>query len=271
MQKLLTILFCFLSGIFALQAQQVTEIELSGSQKNNSDNNSFIQVYLPEKSNGAAVIICPGGGYQGLEMVKEGSAFAPWFNKQGVAAIILKYRLPHGNHELPLLDAEKAMQTVISHAKEWNIDTKKIGIMGSSAGGHLASTLSTHFKPRYRPAFQILLYPVISMDTAITHLGSYHALLGAHPDPKMADFYSNESQVNAQTPPAFIVLGHDDSIVSPENSIRYYQALLRNKIPAELHIYPKAEHGFAFNKNFKYIDPMQNSLSIWLNDILKEI
>ena len=265
-------LLYFTLGTIALQAQKFIEIPLYESIPDSSNIDiPLIHVYLPSINNGAAVIICPGGGYKYLEMNKEGSAYVPWFNNQGLVAIVLKYRLPNGQHKYPLQDVQKAMQIIISHAKEWNIDIKKIGIMGSSAGGHLASTLSARHTIQNRPAFQILLYPVISMDTTITHLGSYHQLLGNHPSKTLVNLYCNELQVNAQTPPAFITLCHDDKTVSPENSIRYYQALLKNSIPAEMHIYPKGGHGFAFNENFKYINPMLTSLKYWLSNTLENL
>lgn len=213
-------------------------------------------------ANGTAVIICPGGGYARLASDHEGVAVAQWFNTMGITAFVLSYRLPSDeimkNKSVgPLQDAQEAVRTVRRHAKEWNIDPEKIGIMGFSAGGHLASTLATHFRETVytpidttsaRPNFAILIYPVISMDSLLTHGGSRANLLGEHPSPKQVKKFSNDLQVTADTPPAFLVHAMDDNVVPVQNSINYALALQKYHIPCELHIYEKGGHGFGLGK-----------------------
>jgi acetyl esterase/lipase len=219
-----------------------------------------LTVYLPpkEKANGAAVIVCPGGGYGALVMNKEGFAIAEYFAKQGVAAFVLKYRLPDDKIMKdksvgPLQDAQQAITLIRQNARQWNVDTTKVGIMGFSAGGHLASTAGTHFnhpviavKPRVsvRPDFMILVYPVISMTDSLGHRGSRDNLLGKNPSSEKIQLFSNELQVTAQTPPAFLIHAGDDKVVDVDNSISFYEALRHKKIPSEMHIYPKGDHGF---------------------------
>ncbi len=216
-----------------------------------------------EKSNRTAVIICPGGGYSLLAIKHEGSQIAAWLNKLGVTAFVLKYRLPDTSIMInktigPLQDAQKAIRIVRRNAKEWNIDPHKIGIMGFSAGGHLASTLSTHYNQKVyepldtisaRPDFSILIYPVISMDSNITHMGSRINLLGKNPEPEIVNLYSNELQVNKNTPPAFLVQSIDDDVVPVQNSIVYTLALKKYNIPCELHLYEKGGHGYGLGRN----------------------
>ena len=215
-----------------------------------------------EKSNGTAVIICPGGGYALLAIKHEGSQVAAWLNKLGVTAFVLKYRLPDTSIMInktigPLQDAQKAIRIVRRNAKEFNINPNKIGIMGFSAGGHLASTLSTHYNEKVynqadttsaRPDFSILIYPVISMDTTITHMGSRINLLGNNPSPELVKLYSNELQVNKFTPPAFLIQSIDDNVVPVQNSIDYTLALKKYNIPCELHLYEKGGHGYGLGR-----------------------
>ncbi len=204
---------------------------------------------------GAAVVICPGGGYGILAASHEGSDFAKWFNERGISAFVLKYRLPDEKgmthqHEVPLMDAMQAMKLIRQNAGKWNIDLNKIGVMGFSAGGHLAATLSTHYNmgekasEEAKPNFSILLYPVISFMPVISHGGSRDKLLGAEKSDDLIKYYSNELQVSAQTPPAFLVHAMDDTGVPVENSIQYYLALKKFKIPAEMHLYPVGGHGY---------------------------
>ena len=214
-----------------------------------------------DKANGTAVVICPGGGYSYLVMNQEGTEVAEAFVKRGVAAFVLKYRLP--NDKLmndksigPLQDAQQALKTIREHAAEWSIDTAKVGIMGFSAGGHVASSASTHFQDKLiengngtslRPSFSILIYPVISFSDSLAHKGSRKGLLGENPSAARKDFYSGEKQVTTNTPPAFLVHAGDDKVVAVGNSIAYYESLLRNNVKAELLLYPTGGHGFGLH------------------------
>jgi acetyl esterase/lipase len=243
-----------------------------------------IDIYLPSKrfASGQAVVICPGGGYWGLSYDLEGTDIARYLNSIGVAGIILKYRLPvYGNtvetHKGPLLDAQRAMRLVRFNATKWNIDTGKIGIMGFSAGGHLASTLGTHFdygnktsadsveRISCRPDFMILMYPVISFVDSSTHTGSRDALLGKNPDKNLLNYYSNELQVRDDTPPAFFVHADNDTGVPVENTLLMYKALRAKKIPAELHILSEGEHGFGLGIGNEHIASWSNNLRLWLS------
>lgn len=229
----------------------------------------------PGIATGTAVIICPGGGYGILAASHEGSDVAKLFNEWGVTAFVLKYRLPDDSIMKdksigPLQDAQRAIQLVRQNAAKWNIDPHKIGIMGFSAGGHLAATASTHFnKPvienanniSLRPDFSILAYPVISFTDSLSHIGSRNNLIGKNPSPEKIKEYSNELQVTAQTPPAFLVHASDDKGVKPENSISYYEALLKNNVRAELHLYQNGGHGFGLNNkttNDKWTERLKN-------------
>lgn len=219
-----------------------------------------LTVFLPpaDKACGTAVVICPGGGYHVLLMTREGCDIAREFNKLGIAAFVLKYRLPDDRimddkSIGPLQDAQQAIMVVREHAGEWKIDPHRIGIMGFSAGGHLASTAGTHFEKSLienkssisiRPDFMILVYPVISLSDSLGHIGSREYLLGKNPAMEQIRRFSNDLQVNKLTPPAFLVLAGDDSVVKPENSLGFYNALKKNGIPAEMHIYQAGEHGF---------------------------
>lgn len=223
-----------------------------------------LEMFSPEKgtATGAAVVICPGGGYSVLVYDGEGVATAREFAKNGVTAFVLKYRLPRdGTMENktigPLQDAQLAIKVVRENADKWNIDADKIGIMGFSAGGHLASTAATHFEEALisnenntslRPDFQILIYPVISMQDNLTHSGSRNNLLGENPSQELINNYSNELQVTEQTPPAYLTHTGDDELVVVDNSIDYYESLQHHGVPAELHLYPKGGHGFVLSQ-----------------------
>ncbi|MGV3560099.1 alpha/beta hydrolase [Larkinella arboricola] len=219
-----------------------------------------LSIFLPpkEKATGAAVVICPGGGYGVLVMKREGYDVAEAFTKMGVAAFVLKYRLPNEKTMIdpsigPLQDAQQALKTVRQRAKEWGVDSKKIGIMGFSAGGHLAATAGTHFKKpvinnpetvSVRPDFMILIYPVISFRDEIGHSGSRKNLLGASPKPEQVTLFSNELQVDESTPPAFLTHAGDDTVVPVKNSLIFYEALQKKGVSADLHLYTKGEHGY---------------------------
>lgn len=225
-----------------------------------------LRVFLPnpEIATGRAVIACPGGGYSHLAMNHEGYDWAPYFNKLGIALIVLKYRMPKGDRTLPISDAEAAMKLVRDSAASWRLNPNDIGIMGSSAGGHLASTIATHARPELRPNFQILFYPVITMDKSYTHMGSRNNLLGEDVSVEVETEYSNEKQVTKDTPRAFIVCSDDDRAVPPANGVNYYLALHKNNVPAVLHIYPSGGHGWGIRESFLYNNEMLGELTSWL-------
>jgi acetyl esterase/lipase len=222
--------------------------------------NPMLYIFLPpkEKVTGTAVLICPGGGYAALAFGHEGNAIASWLNDNGIAGIILKYRLPSDlimkdKSIGPLQDAQEAMRIIRRNAAMWNIDPNKVGVIGFSAGGHLASTLSTHYDEKVydatdtvsaRPDFSLLIYPVITMDSSFTHAGSRRNLLGDHPSNEAIRRFSNELQVNEKTPPAFMVHSADDKAVPVKNSIVYYEQLVKYNIPSELHVFQKGGHGY---------------------------
>lgn len=230
-----------------------------------SDARMYAYPAAKDIANGTAVLICPGGGYTGVSQVKEGSEFAEWFNKMGVSAFVLYYRMPNGHHQIPLKDAQTALEIIHNRAKEWNINKKKIGIMGFSAGGHLASTAGTHFKTKkQRPAFMILAYPVVTMDKSYTHTGSRDNLMGKNPTDDLMKFYSNEEQTTKKTPPTFMVHAQDDSGVPIENSRSLLKALRENGVEAELHEYEKGGHGFGMRKKGIPLDNWPEVLKTWL-------
>ncbi len=228
-----------------------------------------VRVFLPaaEKANGMAVVCCPGGGYAHLAMEHEGYDWAPFFNEQGIALIVLKYRMPRGVTEVPISDAKEALRLVRANAQEWNINPKKVGIMGSSAGGHLASTVATHSDSTTVPNFQILFYPVVTFDYAYTHKGSRHGLIGKDASVAQVDLYSNEKQVTSQTPPAIMLLSDDDRAVPSQNSVNYYLALKRAGVPAAMHIYPSGGHGWGIRENFKFHKEMMADLKAWIQQL----
>lgn len=210
----------------------------------------------PSQANGAAIVVCPGGGYGGLAMDHEGHQIARWLNANGITALIVKYRLgPRYHHPAPLQDTQRAVRTTRFHAKAWGVDPERVGILGFSAGGHLASTVGTHFdkadpdaadpidRQSNRPDFMVLMYPVITLDGPFAHVGSRNNLLGKNPDPKLVDSLCNDKMVTPQTPPTFLVHTSEDTAVPPQNSVLFYLALKKNKVPAELHIFEKGRHG----------------------------
>jgi acetyl esterase/lipase len=238
-----------------------------------------IAVWLPpaEKATGAAVVVCPGGGYGHLAMGHEGREVAQWLNSFGVAAFVLRYRIaPRYHHPTPLHDVQRAIRMVRARAAEWKLDPQKVGVMGFSAGGHLASTAGTHFdrgqpqaaatidRASSRPDFMILVYPVISFTTEYAHAGSRRNLLGTDPDPKLVEGLSNERQVTRDTPPTFLMHTTGDRGVPPENSILFYLALRKAGVPAELHIYEKGEHGFGLAANDPVLATWPKRCEDWL-------
>ena len=232
----------------------------------------IITPYLPPvgTANGTAVVIFPGGGYQHLSMEKEGSDVANWLAGTGVTAFVVRYRLgPTYHHPIELGDAQRAIRIVRSRATEWNIDARRLGIIGFSAGGHLASTAGTHYdagnatssdpieRVSSRPDFMLLLYPVITFrDTVLMHRGSRDNLIGKAPDPALVQLLSNETQVTRDTPPTFLVHSTDDRTVPVENSIMFYQALKAEGVPAEMHIFEYGGHGFG-------LAPSDPTLGAW--------
>ncbi len=240
-----------------------------------------LTIFTPSNggANGTAVLICPGGGYSHLAFNKEGVDIAKWFNSIGITAFVLKYRLPSDSIMKdktigPLMDAQKAMRIIRGNAEKWNINPNKIGIIGFSAGGHLASTLCTHYSEKVynsdtvsaKPDFSILGYPVISMETDITHMGSRKSLLGKNPTKEEVNKFSNDLHVNKNTPPAFLFLAEDDNAVPIQNSINYFKALNKFKIPAELHIYEKGGHGFGLAKKGGTESDWPNACEHWLKE-----
>lgn len=247
-----------------------------------------IEVYLPTKqiATGKAVVIFPGGGYGILAYDWEGTDFAKWLNAQGIAGIVVKYRLPISKSltdpkEVPLMDAQRAIRLVRQNAAAWNIDPAKVGVMGFSAGGHLASTLSTQYnhevnRPKdsidalsARPDFSILVYPVISFRDASAHSGSRKNLIGENANQELMDRFSGELNVNAETPPTFLVHAQDDKGVPIENSLLYYQALHKNGVKASLHIYPTGGHGFGFGLNKGAVESWREVLLAWIEETIQ--
>jgi acetyl esterase/lipase len=216
-----------------------------------------------ETNTGKAILICPGGGYSMQAADHEGRRFAEWFAAQGVTAVVLKYRLPNGHSEIPLADAQQAMRVIREHAAEWGVDPAQVGVMGFSAGGHLASTLLTHFDATSRPDFGILFYPVITMSEA-THGGSRHNLLGPDPSPELIERFSNERQVTADIPPTMIFFSDDDNVVPPVNGIMFYDAMKAVGVPAAMYIVPTGGHGWGFNEGFKYHEVMKTLVTDWI-------
>lgn len=224
-----------------------------------------LEFFLPSQStaDGRIVVICPGGGYTLLATEHEGTDWSKFFNDRGIAVAILKYRMPEGNPSIPISDVENTIALIKKNAKEWNVNPDKIGIMGSSAGGHLASLIATTSNEQSRPAFQILFYPVISMDKSLTHIHSHNKLLGIDANTELENKYSSEKRVTEKTPRAYIAFSDDDDAVTPLNGIAYYAALHRCGVPASLYIYPTGGHGWGY-KPFTYHNEMINDLSAWL-------
>jgi acetyl esterase/lipase len=245
-----------------------------------------LEIYLPAKahSTGKGVVILPGGGYRGLAYDWEGTDFAKWFNSKGIAAFVVKYRLPISDsviepHKAPLQDAKRAMRTVRTNSGNWNLSKDEIGVMGFSAGGHLASTLGTHFDHEdaieadsintlsARPDFMILIYPVITMNEPYAHQGSKTNLLGENPTKKRIEYYSNETQVTENTPPTFLLHATDDEAVPVENSLMFYKALKEKGHLPEMHIYPEGGHGFALAIGHDHLEGWTERLYEWLQTL----
>jgi acetyl esterase/lipase len=258
------VLIC-LMGAMAAHSQEIPQVvqlwngDAPGASGNEDRDKPSITIYLPNGRSAtpvSAVVVCPGGGYGGLASIHEGRQVANFLNSHGVAAFVLKYRLgPKYHHPVELGDAQRAIRLVRARAKEFNVDPERVGIIGFSAGGHLASTAGTHFdagnsqapdavdRLSSRPDFLILGYPVISFTTPYMHKGSMRNLLGDNPDPKLVENLSNELQVTPQTPPTFLFHTNADTVVPVENSVLFYLALRKAGVPAEMHIFEKGPHG----------------------------
>lgn len=259
-------------------SQKGTTMELwpNGAPNTNGDDKdkAELTIYLPDaqKATGRAVVCCPGGGYTHLAMDHEGHQWASFFNNQGIALIVLKYRMPHGDRFVPISDAEEAMKTVRRNAAAWHINPSDVGIMGFSAGGHLASTIATHSTGDAAPNFQILFYPVISMDPGYTHKGSRDNFLGTFGEgkkdqkemKKLEADYSNDLQVNRTTSRAFLALSDDDKAVPAANGFNYYQQLYKHDVPASIHIYPTGGHGWGYRESFAFHYNVIFELKAWL-------
>ncbi|VTU00972.1 alpha beta hydrolase : Alpha/beta hydrolase OS=Chthoniobacter flavus Ellin428 GN=CfE428DRAFT_4816 PE=4 SV=1: Abhydrolase_3 [Gemmataceae bacterium] len=258
------------------------KLKLWGGKAPNSDGtldaaDATITVHRPEKPNGAAAVICPGGGYGGLVTGGEGHGIAAWLNRHGVTGIVLEYRLPKGRPTVPLSDAQRAIRTVRANAKDWGVDPAKVGIIGFSAGGHLASTAATHFddgdpkaddpvaKLGCRPDFAVLVYPVVTMGEK-GHGGSRTNLLGPKPDAKLVELFSNEKQVTVKTPPIFLAHAKDDRVVMPDNSTMLYDALQANKVPSKYLELPSGGHGLNGYKGPMW-DAWQEQSLAWLAEL----
>lgn len=271
-----------LGAAFSQTTAQNTPVNLwengaPNAKGNASEDVPAIMPFLAPKetTTGTAILVCPGGGYARLSDVKEGSKVAEWLNSLGISAFVLKYRLgPKYNQPNQLLDAARALRMIRARAKEWNLDEKRIGILGFSAGGHLASTLATKFdsgnpnakdaieKISSRPDLQILIYPVISMGE-FTHQGSKKNLLGENPTAELINKYSNELQITKETPPAFVVHTMTDAGVPVENSMMYVSALRKNNVPFEFHLYEQGPHGFGLGTN-DYLKSWAARCADWL-------
>lgn len=250
-----------------------------GAKGDSEADQPTLSIYLPaaEKAVGTAVIVCPGGGYRNLAVDHEGDQVARWLNSFGVTAFMLKYRLgPTYHHPIQLGDAQRAIQYVRANAEKFGVSVDRVGIMGFSAGGHLASTAATHFNDgeadssdpldamHTRPDFAILGYPVISFTTEYTHKGSRTNLLGETPDPKLVELLSNENQVTAETPPTFLFHTNEDTGVPAENSVLFYLALRKAGVPAELHIYERGPHGVGLAPTDRILSTWPDRLADWL-------
>lgn len=226
----------------------------------------FMDIYLADSTNNThRMVVClPGGGYSHLARAHEGSQWAPFFLEQGINFVVLNYRMPYGNHLIPQSDVCQAMRYLRAHAEELAIDPQAIGIMGHSAGGHLATTIATQAPEEARPNFQMLFYPVVTMDEAYTHRGSRENLIGTEPVAELVCQYSNDMQVDHRTPPAIILLADDDKAVPSPNSVNYYLAMRRLGIPATMHIYPSGGHGFGSRESFVFHEAMLKDMTDWL-------
>lgn len=278
--RFLVSLFTLGIGMSCLRAAEPENLGLWEAGKAPDGSGGFtdeapsIQIHRPEKPNGASMVICPGGGYGRLVVGGEGNGIAEWLNKHGITGIVLQYRLPNGRSRVPLLDAQRAIRLVRANAKGWGCDPGKIGIIGFSAGGHLASTAATHFdkgegkttdpvrREGSRPDFAILIYPVITMGE-LSHGGSRKNLLGAEPTPEMVKLFSNELQVGDETPPTYLAHAKDDKLVPCENSVLFHESMKAHKLETEYLELPSGGHGLNGYKGPMW-DAWQTGSLAWL-------
>ena len=225
-----------------------------------------VTVYPSDNPNGMALLMCPGGGYYGVSFKHEGSDMAKDLNDAGITLAVLKYRVPNGHNEIPSDDARRALDIIKAHATEYGIDPGKIGVGGASAGAHLAASVANH-PGAVKAAFQVMVYPVVTMEEGITHPGSRELLLGKNPGRELVDYYSNEKQVNANTSPVFIAVSQNDDVVPLKNSIDYFQALVDNDVPVSFHVYPDGGHGWLYRQEFKWHDQFISELLRWMQDL----
>lgn len=225
-------------------------------------------VYPADKPNGMALLMCPGGGYFGVSFKHEGSDMAKDLNDAGITLAVLKYRVPEGHSEIPSDDARKALDILKEHAAEYGIDSAKIGVGGASAGAHLAATVANH-PGAVNPAFQVMVYPVVTMEKGVTHPGSRELLLGKKPSRKTVDYFSNEKQVTPDTAPVFIAVSQNDDVVPLRNSIDYFNALVANNVPVSFHVYPDGGHGWLYRPEFKWHDQFISELLKWMQNLNK--
>ncbi len=228
-----------------------------------------MKVFLPPNgiSRHKALVALPGGGYSHLAVYHEGYDWAPFFNSLGLAYAVVQYDMPAGKPSVPMSDVEAAFKIMTDSATVWGFHPDSIGIMGSSAGGHLASTMATHTVGACKPAFQLLFYPVITMDPSFTHRGSHDNLLGKDADAKFEREFSSELNVGPSTPPALLLLSSDDRSVRPTNSLRYYEALQAAGVPASIMIYPTGGHGWGYRERFKYHDNVLSEITTWIKNL----
>jgi acetyl esterase/lipase len=277
MTRLLALL-AFVSSAYAAETLPLWNGDApEGDGKFTDSSKAKLTVHLPDNPNGAAVVICPGGGYGGLVTKGEGHGIAAWLNQHGIAGIVLEYRLPAGRPYVPLLDAQQAIRTVRANATKWKLDPQKVGIIGFSAGGHLASTATVHFdlgegkttdaiaRESSRPDFSILIYPVISMDVGV-HRGSKKNLMGETPAAGLPEYFSTQKHVKAGTPPAFLAHAIDDKVVPIENSRMFYEAQQKAGLPTRLIELPSGGHGLNGYKGPSW-DKWQAESLLWLKEL----
>lgn len=281
MKKALITLFAFISAIASAQNKpEVIRLWQNGAPESNgldpakmvvteshasATTEAALTLFKPANPNGTAIVVCPGGGYSHIALAHEGKDMASWMNTMGITYAVLQYRMPNAHSTVPLSDAAQAIKYIRSHAAELGVNPEKIGIMGASAGGHLAASAATMFPDaESRPDFQILFYPVITMEEGVTHQGSRNNLIGKEASAELVELYSLEKRVTTDTPQAFIMVSADDRTVPVANSLRYAQALSENGIPFSLHIYPTGGHGWGFRDNFLYKRQWTRELEAWL-------